>query len=204
MRSRFASASASSSSTREDVAVRLDRLVDVAELVLERLREATTDRALDVLSCVQAEDVGVRVGEGLPAAVDRAGEPRRLLAGLLVERELLERADVDVERAHRIDELVFEELRDAVVRGEALLVVRLRVRRRVRELRLVDAGELLPLARCAVERLEDLGDLDLLDAAARRALRGPRASLVLGRRVEDVAVRRDGRVDVRRGWCCCT
>ena len=105
----------------EDVAVRLDRLVDVAELVLERLREATTDRALDVRVVVEAEDVGVRVGERLPAAVDRSGEARRLFAGLLVERELLERADVDVERLHRIDELLFEELRDAVVRGLALL-----------------------------------------------------------------------------------
>ena len=64
----------------EDVLVRLLGLRDVAELVLERLREALADRALHVGVGVQAEDVGVRVGERLPAAVDRAGEARRLLA----------------------------------------------------------------------------------------------------------------------------
>ncbi len=93
----------------EDVAVGLDRLVDVAELVLERLREPAPDGALDVRVVVEAEDVGVRVGEGLPAAVDRTGEARGLFTGLLVERELLQRADVDLEGLHGIDELVFED-----------------------------------------------------------------------------------------------
>ena len=81
----------------EDVFVRLLGFVDVAELVFERLGETTPDRALDVRVVVEAEDVGVRVGERLPAVVDRAGKARRLLARFLVERVLLQRAQVRVE-----------------------------------------------------------------------------------------------------------
>ena len=176
MRSRFASASVSSASTREDVAVRLDRLVDVTELVLEDVF-ARRRRSCDwtVLSWWRPRMSAYALASvSQPPSIEPASRGD-LLARLLVERELLERADVDVERAHRVDELVFEQLGDAVVRREAL-VARLRFGG-VRELRLVDADELLPLARCAVERLEDLGDLELLRCRRRRGLRGPRASV---------------------------
>src|SRR6185436_19953113 len=58
----------------EYVAVHFLDLRDVAELLLERAREPTADDALYVRVLVEAEDVGVRVGELLPAAVDEAGQ----------------------------------------------------------------------------------------------------------------------------------
>ncbi len=110
---------------------------------------------------------------------------------LLVERELLERADVDLERLGRVDELLFRELCEPVVRGETLLLAL-----RVGELRLVDEADLLPLAHRAVQRLEDLADLGLLDALREEALEGLEGRLVLRRRADDLAVRREGAVDV--------
>ena len=69
---------------------------------------------------MEPEDVGVGVRERLPAPIDRRREPRDLLARLLVERVLLERADVHLERRRRVEELLLEELRDPVVRREPL------------------------------------------------------------------------------------
>ena len=62
-------------------------------------------------------------------------------------------------------------LGDAVVHRDALLGVL-----DVRELRLADADQLLPLARRLVERLEDLADLELLDAGLEQAFERARAS----------------------------
>jgi hypothetical protein len=71
MRSRFASVSTSSGSTAADVLVRLFGLLHVAELLFEGLGEPLAEHALDFLVLgVEAEHVGVRVGELLPAAVD--------------------------------------------------------------------------------------------------------------------------------------
>ena len=140
---------------------------------------------------VRAENVGVRVGQRLPAAVDRAREPRGLLARLLVERELLERPDVDLERLGRVEELLLEELGETVVGGQARLGSL-----GVGELRLVDRGELLPLAHRAVERLEDVPDLGLLRAAREQGLERLERRLVLRGRADDVAIGRDRGVEI--------
>ncbi len=66
----------------------------------------------------------------------------------------------------------------------------------MRELRLVDQRELLPLAHRAVERLEDLADLGLLDALGEQGLERLERRLVLGRRADDLAVCRERAVDV--------
>ena len=140
MRSRFASASVSVRVDAEDVLVRLlglGRRRPARPRTCARAAGRSTVCTLGV--GVSAEDVGVRVGERLPAAVDRAGEARRLLAGLLVERELLERADVDLERLRRVEELLLEELGEAVVRRQTLFLAL-----GVRELRLVDARRASP------------------------------------------------------------
>ncbi len=121
----------------------------------------------------------------------RGREARSLFAGLLVERELLERTDVDLERLRRVEELLFGQLGEAVVGGKALLLAL-----GVRELRLVDERELLPLAHRAVERLEDLADLGLLHALREEGLEGFQRRLVLRRGADDVAVRRERTVDV--------
>ena len=107
----------------------------------------------------------------------RGREARSLFAGLLVERELLERADVDLERLRRVEELLLGELAEAVVGGEPLLLAL-----RVRELRLVDERDLLPLAHRAVERLEDLADLGLLHPLREERLEGFERRLVFRRR----------------------
>ena len=66
----------------------------------------------------------------------------------------------------------------------------------MRELGLVDAGELLPLARGAVERLEDLADFELLDAGREERLERLERRRVLGRGADDLAVGGDRLVEV--------
>src|ERR1019366_2380469 len=94
----------------EDVLVRLFGLGHVAELVLERAREAAADALLNLWIRVRAEHVCISVGERLPPALDAGRKPRRLLVRLLVERELLQRADVRLERLRGVEELFFGEL----------------------------------------------------------------------------------------------
>ena len=174
----------------EDVLVRLLGLGDVAELVLERPGEALADGPLDRRIRVSAEDVGVGVGERLPAAVDRGREARRLFADLLVERELLERTDVDVERLYRIEELLLEELGEPVVRAEPLVLAARRERAAPRR-RARASPTRRPRDRAAREsrRLRPAFDL-----SAKSASSASNGGLVLGRGADDVAVRGDGGV----------
>ena len=185
---------------REDVLVRLFGLGDVTQLVLEDAREALPDGGLDGLVLVRAEDVRKGVGQMVPTAFDGRREARGLLAGLLVERVFLDGADVDLERCGGVDELLFVELGDPIVRREALLGTALavlgRLRRRVGQLGLVDVTELLPVPGGTVERLENLADFDLLRPTREEGLERLQRLGVLGRRVQHVAIRRDGLIEV--------
>ena len=143
---------------------------------------------------MQTEDIGVRVGQRFPAGIDDGGEPRRFLPALDVERELLERSHVRAERADGVEQLLFLELRDAVVGGQTL--VGPFDRDDVLELGLVDGSELLPLSGVAVERLQDLRHLELLHARGKQRLEGIERRAVLGRSREDVSVREDRAVQI--------
>ena len=67
----------------------------------------------------------------------------------------------------------------------------------MRELRLVDAGELLPLARRLVERLEDLGRSPAcLVPAAKRPSSASSVGACSGAAAEHLAVGRDRRVEI--------
>ncbi len=175
----------------EHVLVGLLGLLDVAQLILEDAREALADGGLHRLVGVYAEHVGVRVGEQLPAAVRRAGEPLHLLERLLVGRVLLERAKVGVERTVEGDEALLVELADAVVHGQARTGLG-----DVSQLGLEHAGELVPLARRLVERLEDLADLHLVDAGGEEPLQRLARGRVLGRRRQDLLVGCDRRGEI--------
>jgi hypothetical protein len=175
----------------EHVAVRLLGLRDVGELLLEDARELLAGGRLHGLVVVEAQHVGVGVRERLPAAVGRAREALHLFERLFVVGILLERTHVHGERPVRREELLLEELRDPVVHREALLALG-----ELGELGLEDAGELLPLARILVERLEDLADLDLLHAVREQTLERLQRGGVVGRLRDDLAVRRDRRVHV--------
>ncbi len=63
---------------------------------------------------LDAEHVGVGVGQRLPAAVEHARQALELFTGALVERALLDGAHVHVERQHRIEQALLGVLRDAV------------------------------------------------------------------------------------------
>ena len=106
----------------EDVLVRLLGLGDVPELILERLCEPLPDGTLHLGLDMQPEHIRVGVRERLSPAITISGKPGASSPDF-AERELLECLYVRAERPNRIEQLVFLELCDPVVRLEPLFLV---------------------------------------------------------------------------------
>jgi hypothetical protein len=98
---------------------------------------------------------------------------------------------VHVEGHHRIHQALLRILRDAVEHGDALLGLA-----DVVELRLAHADELLPLGSRLIQRLEDLANLALLDAALEQPFERAQRVLMLRRRADHLAVRADRTLEV--------
>ena len=177
---------------RQDVAIRLFGLGHVGQLFFEHARQPLADRGLrGGVDALDRQDVGVSVRQRLPATVEHRCQTLDLFASALVQRRFFDGAHMDVERQHRIEEALFGVFGDAVVHGHPLGRVR-----RVGQLRLAHADQLVPLARRLVQRLENLADFELLRARFEQRLQGVQGVRVLGRGTDHFAISRDRLVQI--------